>query len=111
MTHTASRHGELTMQTHNLRARHDWAALATMALFSCFGAAIAAPEGVRPGEVFVRKTVNYRQTDDGDVVLVPKNLPRSTAMAHRTAAHRRAARAMIRAKRVVRSDRTTRDRD
>ena len=38
MTHTASHHGELTMQTHNLRACKDWAALATMALCSCFGA-------------------------------------------------------------------------
>jgi hypothetical protein len=36
------------MQTRNLRTRNDWAALATMALCSCFGAAIAAPEGVRP---------------------------------------------------------------
>jgi len=47
MTHTASHHGEPRMQTHNLRARNDWAALATVALCSCFGTAIAAPEGVR----------------------------------------------------------------
>ena len=53
------------MQTHNLRARNDWAALATMALCSCFGAAIAAPEGLRPRDVVVGKTVNYRQADDG----------------------------------------------
>ena len=47
MTHTASHHGELTMQTHNLRACKYWAALATMALCSCFGTESGPRKGVR----------------------------------------------------------------
>ena len=53
------------MQTYKLRARKGWAALAAMALCGCFGAAIAAPGGVRPGDVVLGKTVNYRQAADG----------------------------------------------
>ena len=40
-------HGELTMQTRNLRTRNDWAALATMALCSCFGTESRPRKGVR----------------------------------------------------------------
>lgn len=52
------------MQTHKLRARRDWLALAS-ALCAWFSAAIAAPEDARPPLVIVGKTVNYRQAADG----------------------------------------------
>jgi hypothetical protein len=55
----------MTLQTSKLRGRHGWAALATMPLCGCFGAAIAAPGDVRPQVFLVGKTVNYRQAADG----------------------------------------------
>jgi hypothetical protein len=58
------------MQTGKRRARNDWAALATMALCSCIGAAIAAPGDVRPQVIVVGKTVNYRQGADGGLTLL-----------------------------------------
>ena len=53
------------MQTHKLRARKGWTALAAMAVCGCLGAASAAPGDVRPQVFLVGKTVNYRQAVDG----------------------------------------------
>lgn len=57
----------MTVQTRKLPARNRRAALATMALSGCFGAAIAAPGDVRPQVFLVGKTVNYRQAADGSL--------------------------------------------